>query len=83
MMLTIRCWILQADRRADLRSVTKPALIILARDDFFVPAAVAERLHETLRDSELRMIDATGHLPHLTAPAEVVAAMRPLLAPLA
>lgn len=82
MMLTILCSILQADRREELHSVTKPALIIQARDDFFVPAAVAEHLRVNLRESELCTIDAAGHLPHLTAPAKVVAAMQPFLASL-
>ncbi len=37
-------------------------------------------MHRHLRDSELVVLDATGHCPNLSAPDQVVTAMRHYLA---
>ena len=52
-----------------------PALILQCRDDIIAPLEVGEYVHAQLPDSELVLLDATGHCPHLSAPAETIAAM--------
>lgn len=83
MMLTVLCSLLQADHRDQLARVSAPTLIIQARDDIFVPPQVAEYLHAHIPSSTLRFIDASGHLPHVSAPRQVAAAIRDFLAPAA
>jgi sigma-B regulation protein RsbQ len=73
--LTVLCSIFQSDHRADLDQLDKPTLLIQAREDIAVPLAVAEYLHRHIKESRLSVINATGHLPHISAPAEVIAAM--------
>lgn len=68
--------ILESDHRSDLAKVGVPTLIVQSREDVAVPMAVARYLHEHIRHSQLAVIEATGHLPHLSAPQAVVEAMR-------
>lgn len=75
MMLTVLCSVLQTDRRADLAQVTVPVLLIQARNDCFVPLEVAQYLHAHIPGSQLSLIDASGHLPHVSSPEQVLAAM--------
>jgi len=65
-----------SDHRQDLCKVSVPTLIIQAREDIAVPLEVAEYMNQNIRNSQLAVIDATGHLPHVSAPQEVVRAMR-------
>lgn len=74
--LMLLCSIFQSDHRADLASVDHPTLLIPSKDDLALLGEVAEYLHKHIRGSRLRVIDASGHLPHVSAPAEVVNAMR-------
>lgn len=73
--LTVLCSIFQSDHRADLARLDLPTLLIQARDDVAVPLEVAEFMHRQIRGSQLRVIDAAGHLPHVSAPAAVIEAM--------
>lgn len=79
MMLTILCSVLQTDHRAKLAKVSVPTLIIQSRDDCFVPMDVAHYIHTHIPGSTLRVIDASGHLPHVSAPGEVIAAISAFL----
>lgn len=74
--LTVLCSIFQSDHRADIRKLAIPTLLIQAQEDMAVPLEVAEYLHQHIQGSRLVVIEATGHLPHVSAPAEVVAALR-------
>jgi len=65
-----------SDHRQDLCKVSVPTLIIQAREDIAVPLEVAEYMNQNIRNSQLAVIDATGHLPHVSAPQEVIRAMR-------
>ena len=75
MMLTILCSVLQTDHRSDLGKVSVPTLLIQSREDYFVPIAVAEYIQANIPDCQLTMINAKGHLPHVSAPNEVIAAI--------
>ncbi|MFH1987326.1 MAG: alpha/beta hydrolase [Pseudomonadota bacterium] len=72
MMLTVLCSILQADHRAVIAQLRVPTLIVQSRMDHFVPMAVAEYLLAHIPASELKVIDAEGHLPHVTAPEKLI-----------
>lgn len=65
-----------SDNRADLARVRVPALVLQCSDDALAPLEVGRYVHEQLRDSELVVLAATGHCPNLSAPEEVVAAVR-------
>jgi sigma-B regulation protein RsbQ len=77
--LTVLCSIFQSDHRGDLDKLTLPTLLIQAREDIAVPLAVAEYLNRHIAGSRLAVIEATGHLPHISAPAAVIKAMRGFL----
>ena len=49
-------------------------------DDIIAPIEVGEYVHRALPGSTFRLLDATGHCPHMSAPAETIAAMRAYLA---
>lgn len=71
--------IMQSDLREDLARLKQPTLLIQPREDPAVPPQVGEYLHQRIAGSRLAVVDATGHLPHLSAPAEVIAAMQAFL----
>lgn len=71
-VLTALCAIFQSDHRADLVRVRQPTLVLQTRDDIAVPLEVAEYLARTLPDATLRVIEASGHFPHVSAPTAVV-----------
>ena len=68
-----------SDNRADLPNVTVPALIIQCMEDSIAPMAVGEYVHRHLPTSELAVLDATGHCPHISAPEETIAAIKAFL----
>ena len=68
-----------SDNRADLPKLQTRALVLQCREDVIAPLAVGEYVHETLPDSELVILDATGHCPHLSAPDQTIAAMESFL----
>jgi sigma-B regulation protein RsbQ len=55
-------------------------LILQCREDVIAPEAVGAYVHHHLPQSELVVLDATGHCPHVSAPRQVVAAMQRFLA---
>jgi sigma-B regulation protein RsbQ len=65
-----------SDNRADLGSVTLPTLILQCSNDVIAPASVGEYVRSHIAGSELVTLQATGHCPHLSAPAETNAAIR-------
>jgi sigma-B regulation protein RsbQ len=67
------------DNRADLPAVTTRSLILQCSEDAIAPRAVGEYVHRQIADSELVIMDATGHCPNLSAPEETIAAIRAFL----
>ena len=65
-----------SDNRADLPSVRTPTLILQAREDAIAPPPVGEYVHRQIAGSRLVVLDATGHCPNLSAPAETIEAIR-------
>ena len=69
-----------ADNREDLARVTVPALVLQCSDDMVAPQEVGEYVHGHLVNSEIRMMKATGHCPHMSHPEETVALIKEYLA---
>lgn len=65
-----------ADNRADLPGVSVRTLILQCRDDIIAAERVGEFVHSQIPNSRYVLLDATGHCPNLSAPAEVTAAIR-------
>jgi sigma-B regulation protein RsbQ len=53
--------------------------VLQCSDDVIAPTSVGEYVHEHLPNSELVLMEATGHCPNLSAPDETVAAIRDFL----
>lgn len=68
-----------SDTRGDLGRVRVPSLILQCSDDIIAPRCVGEYVHRKLAGSHLEILKATGHCPHLSAPAETIEAMRRFL----
>jgi sigma-B regulation protein RsbQ len=65
-----------SDNRDDLAKATIPTLILQCSEDVIAPPAVGEFVHKQMPNSKLVILKATGHCPNLSAPDEVIAAMR-------
>jgi sigma-B regulation protein RsbQ len=65
-----------SDNRADLERIATPTLILQCSDDVIAPTPVGEYVHRRLPNSELVLMNATGHCPNLSAPDETIAAIR-------
>jgi sigma-B regulation protein RsbQ len=68
-----------SDNRADLPRLRIPALILQCSEDAIAPDAVGEYVHRQVAGSRMVRLAATGHCPHLSAPAETITAIREFL----
>ncbi|WP_172251606.1 alpha/beta fold hydrolase [Saccharibacillus deserti] len=68
-----------SDNRKDLPLVSVPSLILQCREDVIAPIAVGEYMNQKLKKSEYRLMQATGHCPHLSHPDETVRLIREYL----
>ena len=68
-----------ADNRSDLAAVRVPSLIMQCSDDMIAPFAVGEYLARHLPNSTLRVLEATGHCPHMSHPGETIRVIREYL----
>ena len=68
-----------SDNRADLARVRVPTLILQCSDDLIAPEPVGRYVHRHLPGSTFRLLEAHGHCPNLSAPAETVAAIQHFL----
>lgn len=68
-----------SDHRAALPLVTVPTLIMQCRNDPIASEAVGAYVHAQIPGSQLVQLAATGHVPNVSAPAEVIAVLRPWL----
>jgi len=69
-----------SDNRDDLPRVGQPTLILQCSDDIIAPYTVGDYVHRHLPHSTLHVLQATGHCPHLSHPAEVIQAISSYLA---
>jgi len=68
-----------SDHRKMLPQVSVPTLILQCRNDPIASEAVGAYVHAQIPNSELVQLEATGHCPNVSAPAEVIAVLRPWL----
>ncbi len=68
-----------ADNRNDLEQVSQPCLVLQCREDVIAPQVVGEYVHQHIPGSHYVLLNATGHCPHLSDPADTIAAMRAFL----
>ena len=66
---------LLSDIRAELPRCPVPALVLQSPYDDFVPASATKHLVDSLPAATLRLLDASGHCPHITHPAQVARAL--------
>ena len=64
-----------ADNRADLDHLRVPTLVLQCSADVIAPEAVGRYVHERIAGSRLVLLEATGHCPNLSAPAETTDAI--------
>ncbi|HWY75643.1 MAG TPA: alpha/beta hydrolase, partial [Verrucomicrobiae bacterium] len=53
-----------------------PTLILQCSEDIIASTEVGKFVHRAIPGSKLVILDATGHCPNLSAPDEVISAMR-------
>jgi sigma-B regulation protein RsbQ len=68
-----------SDNRRDLAKVTAPTLVLQCSEDIIAPVEVGRFVSDSIPGSSFVQLDATGHCPHLSAPDEVVSALRAFL----
>lgn len=68
-----------SDNRADLSKVSVPSLIMQCSEDAVAPPEVGSYLESNLPKSTLRVMQATGHCPHMSHPKETIKVMKEYL----
>ncbi|MHA6333824.1 alpha/beta fold hydrolase [Qipengyuania sp. CAU 1752] len=68
-----------SDNRDDLAKVPARTLVLQCQQDIIAPEAVGQYVHANLPNSEYCLLDATGHCPNLSHPAEVTRAISAFL----
>ena len=65
-----------SDNRADLPKVAARTLILQCTDDIIAGIQIGEYVRDHIPGSKIVYLDASGHCPNLSAPDEVIAAIR-------
>ena len=65
----------RSDVREQLAEVKVPSLILQCSDDLLAPPHIGTYTQEKMPDATLVQLRATGHLPHVSAPAETAEAI--------
>ena len=65
-----------SDNRADLPKVKARTLILQCSEDIIAGTQVGAYVQRNIPSSKMVVLRATGHCPNLSAPDEVVAAIR-------
>ncbi|HEY0369521.1 MAG TPA: alpha/beta hydrolase [Chthoniobacterales bacterium] len=68
-----------SDNRADFPKLQVPALIMQCTEDMIAPIPVGEWLARQIPHNTFRLMKATGHCPHMSAPAETIAVINDYL----
>ncbi|MFC3198290.1 alpha/beta fold hydrolase [Parapedobacter deserti] len=67
------------DGRDILKTVKVPSLILQCANDVIAPIEVGQYMKAMIPNSELVILDATGHCPNLSAPDETIEAIKSFL----
>src|SRR5579875_990086 len=68
-----------SDNRADLPKLLARTLILQCDKDSIAPVAVGQYVNQRIPNSQLLVMEATGHCPHLSSPGTVTEAIRNFL----
>lgn len=68
-----------SDNRKDLAKVNAPSLIMQCSEDLIAPFEVGNYLQAHLKRSTLKILEATGHCPHMSHPEETIAVIKEYL----
>ena len=68
-----------SDNRDDLGKLKIPTLILQCSEDLVAPVEVGHYLNEQISGSTLKVMQATGHCPHMSAPDETIALIKEYL----
>ena len=68
-----------SDTRGDLPKLTTRTLILQTQQDIMASIAAGKQVQRAIANSSFVLLNATGHLPHLSAPGVVVRAMEDFL----
>ena len=68
-----------SDNRDDLGKLKIPTLILQCSEDLIAPVEVGHYLNEQISGSTLKVMQATGHCPHMSAPDETIALIKEYL----
>lgn len=69
-----------SDNRKDLKFVAVPTLVLQCTQDIIAPLEVGHYVNDNLQNSEIQILNATGHCPNLSAPEETTLAIKKYLA---
>jgi pimeloyl-ACP methyl ester carboxylesterase len=58
-----------------LTDITVPTLVIHGSNDVIIPMDAGKHIANAIPDTELVILDGVGHVPTMTRPKEVVAAI--------
>ncbi|MCW8980902.1 MAG: alpha/beta hydrolase, partial [Altibacter sp.] len=68
-----------SDNRDDLTKLKVPALVMQCSQDVIAPLEVGTYVAEQIPNSTLKILEATGHCPNLSAPEETVRTIQEFL----
>lgn len=68
-----------SDNRADLEKLETASLSLQCTDDILAPLEVGYYIQQKAKNNTLKILEATGHCPHLSAPEETMAAINAYL----
>lgn len=65
-----------SDNREDLAKLTVDSLTLQCSDDIIAPLAVGDYMQANTPGTTLEVLSATGHCPHISAPAETIRSIK-------
>jgi sigma-B regulation protein RsbQ len=68
-----------SDNREDLQKLQIESLTLQCAEDIIAPLAVGDYMQSNTPGNSLVVLNATGHCPHISAPAETIAAIHGFL----
>jgi sigma-B regulation protein RsbQ len=69
-----------SDNREDLPRIPTPSLIVQLTDDAIAPVSVGQYMHSQMPASTLKLMEASGHCPHMSHPEETIDLIKEYLA---
>lgn len=68
-----------SDNRTYLPQVSVPSLVLQSTDDIFAAPEIGAYMHQHLKYSTLKNLEAIGHFPHISNPSEFIAVLKDYL----